>query len=645
VSTRSCEQIQACVVIPVYNHAGTIGEVVKGSFAHASTVLVCDDGSSDGSGDRAREAGATVTVHPVNRGKGAALRTLFDEANKRGFKYAICLDADGQHLPSDIPHLVDEAAKEPGALVVGARDLEKAGAPGSSQFGRKFSNFWVWFESGERVDDSQSGFRAYPLPETLLVAGRRARYDFEVEVLLKAAWAGLPLRSVPIQVIYPKDRVTHFRPFKDNVRISLLNTLTCLRLLLPFPLAKLIRDRFRKPGLSGDAFRRWFWLGGPGPFWRLAGPLLAWLLGPWGVLAGAAIGAGALPAWLSGLALIQLTQRGVPTLWAALGLTVFAFLFGLVEMSLRHKSIREAHESTKRMWGAPSRGGYWGHMFFVVAVRVFGPGFAYLSLYPITVYFLFAAPENRRASMQFLDRALGPATGFAAWVRSYKHFLAFARVMVDRLVLGAAGKDAFKMHETRVDHIIDASKSGKGVVMVTAHFGNYDVAAGLLNGRLAAPFAMVAFQNEVAHVRALIEKHTGPQPKLLAVGNSELAALDILHALRDGYIVAMQGDRTVDARTVRVPFMGQLAAFPVGPFLLGAMSGCPVIVTFSVQVGPRSYEFVADAPQQYRFERGKPRDAQLEEWVAAYARRLEEIAKKHPYQWFNFYDFWQAHAA
>ena len=102
----------------------------------------------------------------------------------------------------------------------------------------------------------------------------------------------------------------------------------------------------------------------------------------------------------------------------------------------------------------------------------------------------------------------------------------------------------------------------------------------------------------------------------------------------------MQGDRTVDARVVRVPFFGTLAAFPVGPFILAAMSGCPLIVTFSAQVGARSYAFVADPPRTYRFERGKTRDAQLEAWAASYARRLEELVKEHPYQWFNFYDFW-----
>src|SRR5213075_409355 len=102
---------------------------------------------------------------------------------------------------------------------------------------------------------------------------------------------------------------------------------------------------------------------------------------------------------------------------AVAGLAAGYFLFGLVEISARNAMIRRAYATTKREWGAPSRGGYWGHLFFVVAVRLFGPGFAYLVLYPVTLYFVFAAPENRRASMQYLDKALGPAAGVSKWVR------------------------------------------------------------------------------------------------------------------------------------------------------------------------------------------------------------------------------------
>lgn len=334
LSPPTCERLGACVIIPVYNHARTVGDVVKGSLVHAATVLVCDDGSSDGSGEAARAAGATLLIHPQNQGKGAALRTLFDEALRRGFRYAICLDADGQHFPDDIPALVEAAVQTPGSLVVGARDLAAAGAPGSSQFGRKFSNFWVWFEGGERVDDSQSGFRAYPLPEVPKVAGRRTRYDFEVEILLRAAWAGVPLRSVPIRVLYPKDRVTHFRPWADNVRISLLNTLTCLKLLLPLPLAPLLRERARRPGLSLDALRRWAWLGGPGPLWRAAAPLLT-MLGPWGVVAAAVLGVGAVPTAIAYAAILALGGHGLTGVPAVGAVTAAFAAFGLAEWRFR----------------------------------------------------------------------------------------------------------------------------------------------------------------------------------------------------------------------------------------------------------------------------------------------------------------------
>jgi predicted LPLAT superfamily acyltransferase len=403
-----------------------------------------------------------------------------------------------------------------------------------------------------------------------------------------------------------------------------------------------LRERFRKPGLSADAFRRWAWLGGPGPFWRTASVALAALVGPWGILAAAVIGAGALPAALAFWALTYAPPLAPIPRVMATALGALAFVFGLVELFGRQRMIERAHRQANRGWGAPSRGGYWGHLFFVVVVRLFGPKPAYLVLYPITLYFLFAAPKNRRASMQYLDRVLGPARGLARWTRSYRHFLAFARVMVDRLVLGAAGRDAFKLEEKNLHFIIDASFQKKGVVLVTAHLGNYDVGAGLLHGRLGAPLAIVAFQNDVAHLRQLVERHTGTHARVLAVGTAELAALDILHALRDGEVVAMQGNRTIDDRVAWAPFLGKDAPFPVGPFLLAAMSGAPLITTFNVQVGPRSYAFVADTPRHYQFERGRPRDDQLKGWVAHYARRLEELVRQHPFQWFNFYDFWAA---
>ena len=645
-----CDAIGGCVVIPVFNHAATVGDVVRGALEHAHTVIVCDDGSTDGSGAAAQGAGAQLLTHPVNQGKGAALRTLLAEAHRKGFRYAVSLDADGQHFPKDIAAIVEVAKKDPGSLVIGARDLAAAGAPGSSQFGRKFSNFWVWFESGQRVDDSQSGFRAYPLPETLALMGSRSRYDFEVEVLLRASWAGLTLRSTPIGVLYPKDRITHFRPVADNVRISLLNIFTIVRLLLPIPLAPLLRERPRWPGLSWYALRRWAWLGGTGPVWRTltAAIVMAWLRQTGGVdstavLASAAAGVGAVPTLAAAFAFRMLCAPQLPANTDP-ELTLYggAFTFGVLEMLWRRRSIRSAQLASPRQWDGKLRGGKAGHFFFVNLLKVIGKWPAYAVLPFVSGYFLFvASPEGRRASFQFLDRAIGPASGLKAVFRSWRHMLEFARTIVDRVVLGLEGPKSFTRTSTGFEKIRDAAERKQGVILLTAHLGSYEAATGMLGDRITVPFDIVAYEGEDAEVREAIERSSDKfKPNVLSVGKGELGALDIMRALRAGHVVALQGDRTVDERTVEVDFLGAPARFPVGPFVLAALTGAPMIATFNVQTALRTYDLSAFDPESYAFDRSKDRGDQLKEWVEGYVRKLEQVVRKHPFQWFNFYDFW-----
>lgn len=646
-SVRSCDAAGACVIIPVYNHGRTVGAVVRGSLEHASTVLVCDDGSTDGSGDEAQAAGALLLRQPVNQGKGAALRRLLDEAHRRGFRYAIALDADGQHLPEDLPKLAAAVTAEPGALVIGARDLIAAGAPASSEFGRKFSNFWVWFEAGVRVEDSQSGFRAYPLPESIQLRGRNTRYDFEVEILLRAGWAGIPLRTVPIGVIYPKDRITHFRPFADNVRISLLNTLTCLRLLLPLPLAPRFGPLAHRPGLSLFRLRRWAWLGGPGLVWRAlvaaAGILGTLYAGSgWGwvgvVLACALTGLGAFPAMVAGLGMDWLLDRGV-TAGQSAGLIGAGFLaLGAYETWAQ----RRARARAPRQWTGKSRGGVFGHWFFFQVIKLFGISAAYAALYPVALYFTLVAGDARASSADFLDRALGPATGLARWRRSYQHFLQFARTLADRMLLATRGKGDFRYEEDGMDHIRTAATSGTGAVLLTAHMGNWDVAAGMMGGDLHSKLAIVALKADQERIQRFMQKAHGQGPRFISVGTEFLGSLEMVRALREGTLLAIQGDRATDKNVVRVPFLGREAPFPVGPFMLAAVSGAPLIVTFSLQVAPATYRFFARPPLKLSFARGRDRDSQLREWVEAYVRELEAVARAYPYQWFNFYDFWDA---
>lgn len=222
------------VLIPTKDNVATIGDVVTRSRAHGLPVFVVDDGSTDGSGDAARKAGAEVITHPVNRGKGAALLTGMRAAAKLGHTHVICLDADGQHDPADIPAFAAAVAAEPVAIFAGVRDLSTA--PERSRFGRKFSNFWIWVETGWKVGDSQCGFRAYPIAPVFSLGLGGGRYEMEVEVLTRSLWAGVPVRDLPCNVYYPPEdeRVTSFRPFWDNVRISWMNTLlVCERLLWP----------------------------------------------------------------------------------------------------------------------------------------------------------------------------------------------------------------------------------------------------------------------------------------------------------------------------------------------------------------------------------------------------------------------------
>lgn len=210
--------MRTCAIIPAYRAQRTVAPVVAGARAHLNTVIVVDDGSDDDTGAQARAAGAEVVRHARNAGKGEALTTGLGRARQLGFEAAVTLDADGQHDPAEIPRLV-AGSPDPRALVLGVRDLRSAGAPGANVMSNAISNFFLSLFIGQRLPDTQCGFRRYPVRETLALGMVGWQYEWEAEVLLRAARAGLPLVSVPITVAYPKDRVTFFVPRRDVRRI------------------------------------------------------------------------------------------------------------------------------------------------------------------------------------------------------------------------------------------------------------------------------------------------------------------------------------------------------------------------------------------------------------------------------------------
>jgi glycosyltransferase involved in cell wall biosynthesis len=226
------------VIIPVYNHEDGIVGVVKKSLKLDLPVFVVDDGSTDSSYERIRDCqGIHLLRHAENRGKGAALITGFTAAEKIA-DWAISIDADGQHDPRDALDMMAAIPRNERPLVVGTRQgMVGEKAPWTSRFGRKFSNFWIVLAGGPRMADSQSGFRIYPLPETLKLNVAARRYQFEVEVLVKAGWEKHPVIEVPISVSYApgKERISHFRPFIDFLRNSGTFTRLITRRILIHP--------------------------------------------------------------------------------------------------------------------------------------------------------------------------------------------------------------------------------------------------------------------------------------------------------------------------------------------------------------------------------------------------------------------------
>ncbi len=203
--------LRPCALIPTSDNPATVAEVVRGAQRHLP-VIVIDDGSGPEAASILRALpGVRLVRHGENRGKGAALRTGFEVARALGYSHAISLDADGQHFPDDLPALVRASLEDPSALVLGVRDLAAAGAGWGSRIGCRLSNAWLPWAGGPVLPDTQTGFRVYPLGRIADLELQCERYDFEVEVLARAAWAGLPLRSHPIRVRYfPRaERVSH----------------------------------------------------------------------------------------------------------------------------------------------------------------------------------------------------------------------------------------------------------------------------------------------------------------------------------------------------------------------------------------------------------------------------------------------------
>jgi glycosyltransferase involved in cell wall biosynthesis len=221
------DALHTCVIVPTFNNAGTLAQVLEDVLQFTSNIIVVNDGSTDSTLEVLQAFPIIRSFRfEVNKGKGWALRKGFELARNSGFEYAITIDSDGQHFAKDLPVFLDKLQDHREAIIIGARNMDQTSIPGKSSFGHKFSNFWFKVETGISAPDTQSGYRLYPLLLLQSIRFVTRKYEFEIEVLVRAAWNGIRIEFVPVSVYYaPKEtRISHFRPFKDFSRISVLNT-------------------------------------------------------------------------------------------------------------------------------------------------------------------------------------------------------------------------------------------------------------------------------------------------------------------------------------------------------------------------------------------------------------------------------------
>lgn len=224
---QKIEDLNICVLIPTYNNCKTLAGIISSVLEYTSSVIVVDDGSTDDTKEILKNCpGIEIFSYQDNVGKGFALRKGFEKAIQQGYRYAITIDSDGQHAVDDLPVFIEKIEKEPDSLIVGARNMNSDGVPRGSSFGNRFSNFWFSLETGTELPDTQSGYRLYPLELIKGMKFHTVKYEFEIEVLVRAVWKGVNAGWVPVSVYYaPKEvRVSHFRPFTDFARVSVLNT-------------------------------------------------------------------------------------------------------------------------------------------------------------------------------------------------------------------------------------------------------------------------------------------------------------------------------------------------------------------------------------------------------------------------------------
>jgi predicted LPLAT superfamily acyltransferase/uncharacterized protein (DUF2062 family) len=654
--------LRFCICIPTYNNPATIESVVKDCLERTPyPILVVDDGSTV----PIQIAHERVTVHRLesNQGKGVALQTGFRECLKKGFTHVVAIDGDGQHLASEISKLVSISLENPWDLVIGCRKLVSANVPEISKFGRNFSNFWVRFQTDHPISDSQSGFRIYPLFQVQNLKFWTKKFDFEIEVLIRLLWRGVTVREAEIECYYPspEERVSHFRKFSDNARISFLNTILVVLSLLRI---------HREPREIGLAVGVGVWIGCT-PFFGFhtliaAALALVFRLNAVYVWLGTQISIPPLAPFLA-IASIAIGARITQSQWHvhsnSAGIFSWNWLLGSVILGaglgvlsglgsyFAAKKIQRRGPAKKTSWNGKTRGGKLGNGFLKAVTRYAGLKPAYFCLIFVVPYFYLFAPKARRSALEYWHVVRPSDNCFTRQWRVIAQFFRFAQTLLDRVYQGFHTEPCFTINPDGIENILTPVRDGKGLILVSAHVGSWDMAAAALKADgLEKQFHVVKYESQGMTFDKVKKQNEPEHVKKLISNEAQTPVLQIRELLARGLPVALMGDRPIGNHFELVSFFGKLAPVDCTPFRIAAACDAPLLFTFgfkgrkeSPKGSPKdSYDFYATPSRYYRSESGTEKQLQMVSWAQEYAAVLEQLVRKYPDQWFNFFQYWSA---
>jgi predicted LPLAT superfamily acyltransferase len=300
-----------------------------------------------------------------------------------------------------------------------------------------------------------------------------------------------------------------------------------------------------------------------------------------------------------------------------------------------------ANDSQSKHWSGTGRlrGGRWGIWFFATAVRVLGLRVTYVLAVVPAAYFSFASPDVA-ATMDFHRRAFGPQPWWKRRWLVFRHFYSFGRAILDRTAILAGNRKNFSFQFDGEENLRKALAEKRGVLLLTAHLGNWE-AAGQLLTRIDVPITVTGFDRETPEIRAVLNRASKQNFRLLPLTGSPMDAIPLVAALKRGEVVAMLGDRAYGSPSARIPFFGGMASFPIGAYVMAAIAGAPLMHVFSLREPAGLYRFFGFPAQHPKMPLHNERDAYLKSCAANFARDLESVMRRDPFQWYNFFPFWE----